>query len=70
MPEVSCPSCGQTVLWQPSSKFRPFCSQRCRTLDLGAWASERYVVPGGKEEPDSGMAEGHSDGPGGDGAGD
>jgi len=30
--------------------FRPFCSERCKMIDLGAWASDRYVVPGGAAE--------------------
>jgi len=29
----------------PQNKWRPFCSERCRTIDLGDWASERYRVP-------------------------
>jgi uncharacterized protein len=42
---VKCPTCGAAVRWLPESKWRPFCSERCRTLDLGAWASEAYRVP-------------------------
>ncbi|MFN7753611.1 MAG: DNA gyrase inhibitor YacG [Pseudomonadota bacterium] len=42
---VNCPQCGEAVAWSTSNRFRPFCSQRCRTLDLGAWASEAYRVP-------------------------
>jgi len=42
---VKCPQCGVDVLWAPASKWRPFCSERCRQLDLGAWASESYRVP-------------------------
>lgn len=41
---VKCPQCGTPVKWEPASKYRPFCSQRCRQLDLGAWASEEYRV--------------------------
>jgi hypothetical protein len=43
---VRCPGCGRTVLWDASSPHRPFCSERCKTTDLGAWAAERYRVPG------------------------
>ncbi|HMM55140.1 MAG TPA: DNA gyrase inhibitor YacG [Candidatus Desulfobacillus sp.] len=39
---VSCPTCGKPVSWLPESRFRPFCSQRCRDIDLGAWAAEEY----------------------------
>ena len=42
---VSCPQCGAPVTWTPASRFRPFCSERCRMIDLGAWASESYRVP-------------------------
>jgi endogenous inhibitor of DNA gyrase (YacG/DUF329 family) len=42
---VSCPQCGARVEWTQASAFRPFCSQRCRLIDLGAWASESYRVP-------------------------
>jgi hypothetical protein len=41
---VKCPQCGASVAWTPESKWRPFCSERCKTLDLGAWASERYRI--------------------------
>lgn len=43
--EVACPQCGARVEWAPTSKFRPFCSQRCKLIDLGAWASESYRIP-------------------------
>jgi endogenous inhibitor of DNA gyrase (YacG/DUF329 family) len=42
---VACPQCGRPVEWAATSRFRPFCSARCRTIDLGAWASESYRVP-------------------------
>jgi endogenous inhibitor of DNA gyrase (YacG/DUF329 family) len=42
---VRCPQCGKPVEWTPASKFRPFCSERCKTLDFGAWASETYRIP-------------------------
>jgi hypothetical protein len=42
---VSCPRCGAQVAWVPESAFRPFCSERCRLVDLGAWAAEQYRVP-------------------------
>ena len=50
---VKCPQCGVPVSWSPESKWRPFCSERCRTIDLGAWASERYRVKT-SEAPESG----------------
>jgi hypothetical protein len=42
---VKCPQCGTAVPWLAASRWRPFCSERCRTLDAAAWASERYRMP-------------------------
>ena len=42
---VTCPHCGGPSLYAASNKFRPFCSERCKMLDLGAWASEQFAVP-------------------------
>jgi endogenous inhibitor of DNA gyrase (YacG/DUF329 family) len=52
---VSCPRCGAPVPWTPESRYRPFCSERCKTTDLGAWAQEQYRVPVAEDnaEPDS-----------------
>lgn len=41
---VKCPKCGAQVAWTAASHWRPFCSERCKVIDLGAWASERYRV--------------------------
>lgn len=40
-----CPTCGKQVPWQ-NNPFRPFCSERCKLIDLGKWVSEEYRVPG------------------------
>ena len=42
---VDCPTCARKVEWTEASKFRPFCSLRCKQIDLGAWAEEKYVIP-------------------------
>jgi len=42
---VTCPQCGASVQWDPANKYRPFCSERCKMIDLGAWATESYRVP-------------------------
>jgi len=42
---VACPDCGAPVEWTPASRWRPFCSERCKMIDVGAWASEAYCVP-------------------------
>jgi len=42
---VACPNCGTAVAWTPESRWRPFCSERCKLIDFGGWASEAYRVP-------------------------
>lgn len=41
---VSCPRCGAQVAWIAENRYRPFCSERCKLIDLGDWAMERYRV--------------------------
>jgi len=41
---VKCPACQKQVEWIESSSFRPFCSDRCRLIDLGDWASEKHAI--------------------------
>jgi endogenous inhibitor of DNA gyrase (YacG/DUF329 family) len=41
-----CPTCNRPVQYDAKSLWRPFCSERCKLIDLGAWASERHVIPG------------------------
>lgn len=41
---VKCPVCGKEVEWKESNRYRPFCSERCKQIDLGAWAEEKYKV--------------------------
>ena len=41
---LKCPACKKEVLWS-DNPFRPFCSERCRLVDLGAWASGDYKIP-------------------------
>ena len=50
-PTVSCPTCQKPVLWNESSPYRPFCSQRCKMIDLGTWADECYRIPSQEEAP-------------------
>jgi len=42
---VECPTCQKKVEWTEANKYRPFCSERCKQIDLGAWAEEKYRVP-------------------------
>ena len=42
---VDCPTCSTKVEWIAANRFRPFCSERCKQIDLGAWAEEKYAIP-------------------------
>ncbi len=42
---VSCPQCKNEVPWNNDSPYRPFCSERCKLIDLGQWATESYRIP-------------------------
>ena len=59
---VACPTCGKQAPFAESNRWRPFCSERCRLADLGAWASESYRIPakpgedeapGGADDPEA-----------------
>ena len=50
---VPCPRCGAQVAWVPESRFRPFCSERCKLVDLADWASERYRIVGPDRDDDT-----------------
>ncbi|HQN64102.1 MAG TPA: DNA gyrase inhibitor YacG [Methylophilus sp.] len=41
---VACPQCGALTEYSPSNPYRPFCSQRCKLIDLGAWANEEFRI--------------------------
>ena len=60
---VKCPTCKRAVNWSADSPYRPFCSERCRLVDLGAWFTEKHAIAdeaSGPEEMDgTGGAEGH-----------
>jgi len=43
--QVRCPACAGTSFYSPSNPYRPFCSARCKGVDLGAWASEEFKLP-------------------------
>lgn len=48
---VTCPRCGQAAPPKSENRAWPFCSARCRLLDLGGWLDESYRVPGDPEPP-------------------
>jgi uncharacterized protein len=47
--QITCPLCKKITTWE-ENPFRPFCSERCKLIDLGAWAKEEYRIEGKKEE--------------------
>lgn len=42
---VRCPQCGGESRWAPDNPWRPFCSERCKQIDLGCWANDSYRIP-------------------------
>lgn len=55
---VSCPTCSKGVVWSAESLWRPFCSERCRLIDLGEWASESHRIAGSPANPWESVEEG------------
>ncbi|HYC47942.1 MAG TPA: DNA gyrase inhibitor YacG [Burkholderiales bacterium] len=57
---VSCPHCGTSVVWDAANPYRPFCCERCKMIDLGAWATESYRIPVAEddESPDDDQGSG------------
>ncbi|SEQ51111.1 hypothetical protein SAMN04488038_107126 [Solimonas aquatica] len=45
-----CPQCSQPSLLETENRWRPFCSERCKLIDLGQWFEERYSIPA-EDEP-------------------
>jgi len=45
------------AVFSPANRWRPFCSERCRSIDLGAWASEAYAIPAKEEDTPEGEPE-------------
>jgi uncharacterized protein len=50
---VPCPRCGAPAVFAAANKWRPFCSERCKLIDLGDWAAENYRVPVALSKPDN-----------------
>ncbi len=44
--DITCPHCGQKNTWTQENSAKPFCSARCKLIDLGAWADESHRIPG------------------------
>jgi len=45
--KIKCPRCGAETVWH-GNQSRPFCSEKCRLVDLGRWAKEDYRIDGEK----------------------
>jgi len=58
---VKCPTCKRPVSWSPDSVYRPFCSERCRLVDLGAWFSEKHKIPDESSDADDELPQDLSD---------
>jgi endogenous inhibitor of DNA gyrase (YacG/DUF329 family) len=43
--DITCPHCGKKNTWSPENPARPFCSERCKLIDLREWAEENYKIP-------------------------
>ena len=49
---VACPICRTPVEWCSENRYRPFCSERCKLVDLGEWADESRAIPAAPETPE------------------
>lgn len=49
--DITCPTCQKKGTWTTDNPYKPFCSERCKLIDLGEWASEKYQVPGEQIDP-------------------
>lgn len=52
--KVRCPQCGEDAIWAPENPYRPFCSERCKQIDLGCWASDSYRIGGAVSDEEAG----------------
>ena len=58
--QIKCPICKKKTTWEENPN-KPFCSERCKLMDLGKWASEEYRVKGGKADDEEGREEGQGE---------
>lgn len=45
-PMIACPTCKTLIEYSDKYPERPFCSERCKLIDLGEWADENHKIPG------------------------
>ncbi len=57
---VKCPICDKEVEWE-QNPYHPFCSERCKLIDLGKWAAEQYRFPGNKNSGETEQKEDEND---------
>ncbi|MBA2649950.1 MAG: DNA gyrase inhibitor YacG [Legionella sp.] len=51
--KITCPTCKKQNTWQKDNPYKPFCSDRCKLIDLGEWANETRVIPGTCVDPNT-----------------
>ena len=51
MNKVLCPTCGKPIEWTEAARWRPFCSERCRLIDLGEWLNENHRISDSTDAP-------------------
>jgi endogenous inhibitor of DNA gyrase (YacG/DUF329 family) len=55
---AACPRCGASIRLDPQNPWRPFCSERCKLIDLGDWMSGRFALPVTEEHESEGEPDG------------
>jgi uncharacterized protein len=50
--DINCPTCKKPETWRENNLFKPFCSERCKLIDLGAWADEDHRIAGEEAPPE------------------
>ena len=56
---LPCPTCKREIVWSEEFPWRPFCSERCKMVDLGAWLSNAHAIPGEPVEETAVIMEDH-----------
>ncbi len=59
--QATCPTCKRPIEWSEAFPFRPFCSDRCRLVDLNGWLSERHAIAGDEAPPDQSQEQSTTD---------
>ncbi len=49
---IACPRCKKETVYSPENNWRPFCSERCKLIDIAAWANEEYRLDAGPATDD------------------